>query len=490
MKTLLLLLTLLLAPLIAQGQLVDKFAIIGDFGTNDSNQRKVTQLVNNWSPSFIVTTGDNYHRVGLTYDSAIGVHYPRYYKKNISLNKFFTVPGNHDIWDQDPLLQNYLGYYKDYMTLPNNERYYSIEDTTKLFVMTNSDFGGSFSYCPNRRQVYEPSGIDSSSIQGQWAKGLLKNSNKKWKLVVTHYPPYFDFPYNVDTTSTVNCDGTPYRIKILVDTLFKQLRWPFKQWTADIVLSGHTHVYNRLKVGGMDYLIQSLGGGKRGPYFANRREGSQIMYNAKHGATLVEEYRDSMVFRMITVDKDTIENFVLYPQKSIRIKSLVEGLYNPISKITTKDTMKAYLRGTELPYAKYDSCARLVNSQGDAIFYFPRGRVGSNYYLELRHRNSLGVWSAAPVTLQDSLINYDFTNSSLVYGSNVKEQDGVHVLYSGDVNQDNSIDGTDALLIDNDVVNFADGYRSTDLDGDLQTEINDLSICDYNTYKFLCGQRP
>ena len=33
------------------------------------------------------------------------------------------------------------------------------------------------------------------------------------------------------------------------------MQWPFKDWGADLVLSGHSHAYERLHVGGLTYIV-------------------------------------------------------------------------------------------------------------------------------------------------------------------------------------------------------------------------------------------
>ena len=60
-----------------------------------------------------------------------------------------------------------------------------------------------------------------------------------------------------------------------------------------------------------------------------------------------------------------------------------------------------------------------------------------------------------------------------------------YCIYSGDVNQDGTVDITDMVLIDNDSYNFAGGYLSTDVTGDGTVDITDMVIVDNNSYKFV-----
>ncbi|MBK6506325.1 MAG: hypothetical protein IPG02_11835 [Ignavibacteria bacterium] len=45
------------------------------------------------------------------------------------------------------------------------------------------------------------------------------------------------------------------------------MRWPFKRWGADIVLTGDFHWYERVRRGNMTYITNGLGGGKFDPLF-------------------------------------------------------------------------------------------------------------------------------------------------------------------------------------------------------------------------------
>ena len=58
-------------------------------------------------------------------------------------------------------------------------------------------------------------------------------------------------------------------------------------------------------------------------------------------------------------------------------------------------------------------------------------------------------------------------------------------MYSGDVNQDNTIDASDAAIIDNDAANLVTGYSITDLNGDMIVDATDFAIIDENANRFI-----
>lgn len=62
---------------------------------------------------------------------------------------------------------------------------------------------------------------------------------------------------------------------------------------------------------------------------------------------------------------------------------------------------------------------------------------------------------------------------------------GVFAIYSGDVNQDGSIDGSDFLIIDTAIQNFDGGYVVSDLNGDGTVDGLDFLIVDANIQNFI-----
>lgn len=169
-----------------------------------------------------------------------------------------------------------------------------------------------------------------------------------------------------------------------------------------------------------------------------------------------------------------------------KISAIIEGLYNSgTNKLNASDTARAYLRSTSSPYSIVDSSkAVLVDSTMSGNFRFDYALTG-NYYISLKHRNSIETWSKAGGETYNTMTyqTYDFTNSiSKAYGNNMIQVDVSPVefaVFSGDVNQDGNIDVKDLVDIYSDIINYQTGYVRSDLDGNLTTDISDLLIC-YN----------
>jgi len=90
--------------------------------------------------------------------------------------------------------------------------------------------------------------------------------------------------------------------------------------------------------------------------------------------------------------------------------------------------------------------------------------------------------------------NYNFTSSaSQAFGNNMKQVDASPVrfgIYSGDVNQDGVVDGSDAAGIDNDAFNFVTGYVVSDVTGDNVVDGSDAAIADNNAANFVSKITP
>ncbi|MEO6695902.1 MAG: hypothetical protein ABIO41_11950, partial [Ignavibacteria bacterium] len=80
------------------------------------------------------------------------------------------------------------------------------------------------------------------------------------------------------------------------------------------------------------------------------------------------------------------------------------------------------------------------------------------------------------------------------FGNNMKQVDNLPVvrfgIFSGDVNQDGSVDVTDIINIFNDANNFVSGYVSTDVTGDDFVDAADLIITYNNSINFVSVVRP
>lgn len=174
---------------------------------------------------------------------------------------------------------------------------------------------------------------------------------------------------------------------------------------------------------------------------------------------------------------------------SMNLNVFLEGLYNSTSNTTVADLLTVQLRSSAFPYQLIDEAQSDMNAGGSSLLKFSNAVNATPYYVVIHHRNSIETWSSAPQSFTAGSLSYDFTASAgAAFGNNMALIDNSPVrygLYSGDVNQDGTVDASDLGTIDNDAFNFISGYVPSDLNGDGFTDASDYSIGDNNAFNFV-----
>jgi hypothetical protein len=141
------------------------------------------------------------------------------------------------------------------------------------------------------------------------------------------------------------------------------------------------------------------------------------------------------------------------------------------------------------------SVKALLKKNGQATASFSSVNRIKNYYISIKNRNSLETWSSIPLNLQ-AIANYSFADSmnrAYSNGTNSAMQalgSNRFALYSGDVNQDGTIDFQDLQDTENKSAEFSFEYDKTDLNGDGATDLIDLQIAENNGSLFIFYARP
>lgn len=264
------------------------FAVIGDYGNGSIDESDVANLIKSWNPQFIITTGDN--RYGNTnYDLTVGRDFCEYLAGAQSgtfcngeggvVNAFFPSTGNHDYADGGGI-NEYLAYF----TLPGTDIRSSGTSGEELyydFIMDHVHFFAIDSYSALTNET--------RAEQQTWLENQLKASEARWKIVYFHHAPY---------SSAANHGPTI------------EMQWPFAQWGADAVISGHDHTYERLEYDGITYFVNGLGGRSR-YNFTTPLAGSVFQYNSDYGAQRVVADDTSMNISFINVNGDVIDEQLL-----------------------------------------------------------------------------------------------------------------------------------------------------------------------------------
>lgn len=282
----LVMLTVRAAPSAASGT-PTRFAIIGDFGLAGAAENDVANLVKSWNPDFVATVGDNNYPLGeaATIDANIGQYYADFispyagsYGGGAATNRFYPTLGNHDWYTANAQP------YRDYFTLPGNERYYDVVWNNVHLFMLDSD-------------ANEPDGITSASAQATWLRTQLANSTARWKLVLLHHAPFSSSAHSSNPT----------------------LQWNFAGWGAHAVIAGHDHTYERIMKNGLPYFVNGLGGHTSVYGFnAIPEPGSVVRYNSNFGAMRVTANESFILFEFINragavIDTYTLNGIIFLP---------------------------------------------------------------------------------------------------------------------------------------------------------------------------------
>lgn len=174
----------------------------------------------------------------------------------------------------------------------------------------------------------------------------------------------------------------------------------------------------------------------------------------------------------------------------------IEGMYDPSdNRMNRKDTVTLIVHSNTPPYNSIDySKAKLDSVSCRAEFVFKNVSPG-NYYISAKHRNSIEVWSATSFNMNGGFNNpiWSFLNIGSVYAGNERQVDTSPLRYgmfSGDINQDGSIDVSDLIEIYNAMNAYASGYIPTDLNYDELTDVTDLLMAYNNALNLVSVVTP
>lgn len=143
---------------------------------------------------------------------------------------------------------------------------------------------------------------------------------------------------------------------------------------------------------------------------------------------------------------------------------------------TQCDTVTVRLHNTSAPYAMAHSFTGVIGTNGTIQCTYPATANGNNYYVVVKHRNSLETWSAAPHTITSSS-SYTFASAlTQAYGSNMVLKGSLAAMYSGDIDSDGEVSASDYTIWLSSSLNGDIGYFVSDLDGDGEVSASDYTI--------------
>lgn len=242
----------------------DNFRVlaIGDFGKGNTEQAKVRDAFVNYTasnkPALWLWLGDNAYPDGTdqqyqdyVFDATAG------YGNVMTWLPFLPAPGNHDYNSVSPItssqnpLQHNGPYYQmvDVYTnaeaggIPSgHELFYSYDYGNVHFISLNSELGSLYNASHDWIGVNLFSSFNGSPMT-QWLIQDLQANTLPWTVVYFHQPPYTDGSHDAEA---------------FWEVYMKAMRENFtpilEQYGVDLVLCGHSHVYER------SYLMKGLHG--------------------------------------------------------------------------------------------------------------------------------------------------------------------------------------------------------------------------------------
>lgn len=200
--------------------------VIGDSGQPGIHQQNVLNaakpLFKNRYPNLWLLLGDNAYRSGTQDQYNLGLFTP--YASLVSHLPPIAVNGNHDdrrfaysmIFDAPTLGQSA-------MPASHSDEFYAINDGDLHLIILDSQQGD----------------LGANGNMAQWLKADLRTNQKKWVIVAFHHPPYSDGGHKSDNAFDSHGKMRDIRENILPI---------FEAYNVDLVLSGHSHGYERSKL--------------------------------------------------------------------------------------------------------------------------------------------------------------------------------------------------------------------------------------------------
>ena len=200
--------------------------VVGDSGTADANARAVRNAYYNFTGSTFTNLwlmlGDNAYEQGLDHDyqAAVFDMYPEMLRQSV----LWPTLGNHDGAAADSASQS--GPYYNMFSLPKNAEAGGVASGTEAYY--SFDYGDIHFVC---LESFETSRAAGSAMM-TWLEADLAATSQKWVIAYWHHPPYSKGSHNSD----VDIESRDMR----------QVALPLLEAAGvDLVLSGHSHSYER-----------------------------------------------------------------------------------------------------------------------------------------------------------------------------------------------------------------------------------------------------
>jgi calcineurin-like phosphoesterase family protein len=249
-----------------------RFAVIGDTGSGTSKQRDVGDMMVRYHTAFpfefVLMMGDNLYggEAPQDFEKKFAEPYKALLDQKV---KFYATLGNHDL----ALQTNYENFNM------NGKEYYRFKKGSVAFYSLNSNY-------MDKKQV-------------KWLEDELSRDTSEWKVCFFHHPPY----------SSAKKHGSDDQLREVVEPIFVK-------YGVDVVLTGHDHVYERIKPQkGIYYFVSGAGGKLRTGDVSDTSPLTEKSYDRDLHFMLFEVAGDQMYFQAISRTGETIDSGVITHRK-------------------------------------------------------------------------------------------------------------------------------------------------------------------------------
>ena len=249
-----------------------RFAVIGDTGSGSGGQRDVANMMLSYRQAFpfdfVLMMGDNMY--GSETPKDFEKKFSDVYKPLLDAKvKFYAALGNHDL----PLQTNYERFNM------NGKEYYRFKKGNVAFYALNSTY-------MDKKQV-------------KWLEDELALDTSEWKICFFHHPPY----------SSAKKHGSDGQLRQIVEPIFVK-------YGVNVVLTGHDHVYERIKPQkGIYYFVSGAGGQLRSGDVRKDSSLTDKAFDRDMHFMLFEVVGDQLYFQAISRTGETVDSGVIANQR-------------------------------------------------------------------------------------------------------------------------------------------------------------------------------
>ena len=245
-----------------------RFAVIGDTGTGSKQQYQVGETMvrsrEQFPFDFVLLLGDNMY--GGETPADFENKFSRAYKPLLEAKvKFYAALGNHD----QSLQSNYVNFNM------NGKEYYRFKKGNVAFFSINSNY------------------MDAKQVK--WMETELAADTSEWKIAFFHHPPY----------SSAKAHGSDKQLREVIEPVFVK-------YGVNVVLTGHDHVYERIKPQkGIYYFVSGAGGKLRKGDIDKKSPLTDKAFDTDMSFMLFEVVGNQLYFQAISRTGETVDTGVI-----------------------------------------------------------------------------------------------------------------------------------------------------------------------------------